>query len=151
MTTIVYNHESKQIACESQCTRNETAMSLIAEKYKFIGGDTWFFSGPTCDFSLFVDAHTNNNKLDSEVIGNVGAIRVSNGVAYLLGIDNGYVWESVMENNDGVGSGSLFALSALDFKSTVKKAVEYACTRDIYSGGKVHVYDIATDKFIEEG
>jgi hypothetical protein len=39
-------------------------------------------------------------------------------------------------------------LAALDFGKTAKEAVEYAMTRDVYSGGKVHVYDIDKGEFI---
>jgi ATP-dependent protease HslVU (ClpYQ) peptidase subunit len=36
-----------------------------------------------------------------------------------------------------IGSGARFALAAMDFGKTAGEAIEYACTRDIYSGGKI--------------
>ena len=123
----------------------------MQKKYRVIDGDMWFFSGPTFDFDVLVGAYKSKEKVGGGARYTVGAIRVSKGVAYLLGIDEGIAWESVIENSDSLGSGGLFALASLDHGKTVRQAVEYACTRDIYSGGKIRVYDIATAKFIEEG
>lgn len=53
-----------------------------------------------------------------------------------------------MDHNQAVGSGGNWALSSLDHGKSAKEAVEYAITKDIYSGGKVHVYDIEKGEFI---
>lgn len=38
-----------------------------------------------------------------------------------------------------IGSGTRFALAAMDFGKNAEDAVNYACTRDVYSGGLVTV------------
>jgi len=40
------------------------------------------------------------------------------------------------------------ALSAVDLGKTAKEAVEHAMARDLFSGGKVHVYDVISAEFI---
>ena len=67
---------------------------------------------------------------------------------YTASSDNGVYRSSLIEYNDSAGSGGEFAIAALDMGKTAKEAVEYAMTRDFYSGGKVHVYDIETGDFI---
>lgn len=41
-----------------------------------------------------------------------------------------------------MGSGYQFAIAALDLGKTAKEAVNYAKTRDIYTGGRVRVFDV---------
>jgi ATP-dependent protease HslVU (ClpYQ) peptidase subunit len=36
-----------------------------------------------------------------------------------------------------IGSGQRFALAAMDFGKSASEAVEYACSRDIFSGGQI--------------
>ena len=44
--------------------------------------------------------------------------------------------------NESFGSGSSFALSAMDFGKSAKDSVKYAMTRDIYTGGKIKVIKV---------
>jgi len=69
-----------------------------------------------------------------------------------------YVWqtrgcryiyaECIVDHNYAQGSGDQWALAALDFGDSAREAVEYAMTKDVYSGGKVHVYDIEKAEFL---
>jgi ATP-dependent protease HslVU (ClpYQ) peptidase subunit len=67
----------------------------------------------------------------------------------LCGIDDNEFWVENLYCNQGVGSGFKFAISAMDHGKSAKDAVKYAATRDIYTGGKIHVYDIASARFIK--
>ena len=57
------------------------------------------------------------------------------------------LWDKI-EYSISKGSGSDFALALIDMGKSAKESIEYAMTRDIYTGGKVHVYDIEKGVFI---
>lgn len=52
---------------------------------------------------------------------------------------------SVLQESDGMGTGSDWAIAALDFKKTAKEAVEYAATKDIYTGGIIREFKIGSN------
>jgi len=61
-----------------------------------------------------------------------------------VSVEDGRCSHSEYKYNKTMGSGSDFALSAMDFGKSAKEAVEYAMTRDIYTGGNVQVIDVKT-------
>lgn len=148
MTTIVYDHKARQIAVDSRSTSGGIIKSDSRKKWIIQGKDIWFFAGAHCDIHEFLCAFDGiKPERDLDCI----AMAVIDGVAYWCGVDNGdkTTWRQPLDNSDAVGSGQSFALAALDFSKTAKESVEYAMTRDIYTGGKVHVYDIESARFIE--
>jgi len=54
MTTIVYDHKNKQIACDSRRTTGETIINSEAIKYKLVGDKLWFMSGRPGDADTFM-------------------------------------------------------------------------------------------------
>jgi ATP-dependent protease HslVU (ClpYQ) peptidase subunit len=152
MTTIVYDHKNKQIACDSRSTIGGTIIDNNAIKHRKVGDKLWFISGRPGDADTFIKnfnpLHSANKNMDVSCIfvllegagaGNVHmAIKDS---------DDTYA-ECVADHDYAQGSGDKWALAALDFGFTAKEAVEYAITKDVYSGGKVHVYDIEKEVFI---
>jgi len=146
MTTIVYDHKNKQIACDSRTTNGWMIITDDAIKYKSEGDLMWFLSGRAGEAETFI---TNFKELEDahKSLDNVGYF-IDNKVVYLANINEGVFRSCDMTCNSGVGSGGDWALSALDFGKTAKEAVEYAITKDFGSGGKVHVYDIEKGEFI---
>jgi hypothetical protein len=63
-------------------------------------------------------------------------------------MDDGYFCKTLLTHNDCKGSGEYFALSALDHEKSAREAVEYSMTRDMFTGGEIHVYDIEKGEFI---
>jgi hypothetical protein len=149
MTTIVYDHKTCQIAVDSRSVDGSVIINDYHIKWRKVDGSYYFFCGVVADIEHFMELQ--NIKGKPKHVNNITCIKVTEGRAYLCGIDDedGY-WQENMECNNGAGSGRFFALSALDFGETAKGAVEYAATRDMYTGGQVHVFDIMSMKFIED-
>lgn len=150
MTTIVYDHERRQIACDSRISKESgTIGSDNYKKYKTVDGFIFFFTGKPCDADLLVDYFL--GKQTQELIPQCEAIivDVEKKKAFYFCVNNELIGEKMeLSFCECIGSGAQFAFAALDFGKTAKETVEYAMTRDCYTGGKVHVYDIETARFI---
>ncbi len=140
-----YDHKNKQIACDSRTSAGGCIVSDSAIKYKEVDGVMWFLCGKTGESSLFID----NFKPLTNVPDNldVYGLRVEGGIVYLC-TGNEVFRECGMVCSTSIGSGEDYALSAIDFGMTAKEAIEYTITRDMNTGGKVHVYDIEKGVFI---
>jgi ATP-dependent protease HslVU (ClpYQ) peptidase subunit len=146
MTTIAYNHKDKQIASEGRSTRDGAIMTDSAKKWKVVDGVTFFLAGSACDYDLFINIYFGSK---SEEVPECCALVVDGEKIYRSAVTlDGLFWKQEVEHNDAIGSGWNFALSAMDFGDDARKSVEYAITRDCSSGGKIHIYDIATKAFI---
>ncbi len=140
MTTLAYSHKRKQIAIDSRITSNGT---IRTDNYnKIIRNEIgiWFFTGKCCDSeSLSLRRHDQY----CEVIPDTTALLVNKGDVYLVLVNEQGFCEWFKTTHDcAYGSGQDFALAALDHGKNAKEAVEYAITRDIYSGGEIQVVDI---------
>jgi ATP-dependent protease HslVU (ClpYQ) peptidase subunit len=152
MTTIVYDHANKLIAVDGRCTSSGMITSDESIKWHTDNdGVIWFLSGCTSDYSLLFDSFSGRDRAyDLPEIPDAVAFIVRNNSVFLRGVtDKGEAWTQELTHSRCIGSGSSFALAALDFGKSAKEAVEYAATRDCYTGGKVSVYDIALGSFIE--
>lgn len=145
MTTIVYDHKNKLIACDSRVTGDSIIKSDEEIKYRYCGAAIFFLAGAISDHQLLIDAYNGASVEKCES----NAVFVVDGVVRFCGVDDGKFWSEELNFNNAIGSGFKFALAALDFGMDVKGAVEYAARRDFYTGGKVHVYDIASCRFLE--
>ncbi len=146
MTTIVYCHKTKQIACDSQ----ESAGSFIVDSscLKWIerGGVMYFSSGCSSDANAFIDNMKHNAIVPDGV--DCTSIYVKDNKAYIAASDGERYKIDEMLSNEGIGTGGRYAAIALDFNLSAKEAVEYAIKKDVYTGGKVHVYDIEKGEFL---
>lgn len=151
MTTIVYDHKRKQIAIDSRATSGGIIVDDESQKWTITeSGEIWFTCGAICDEQLLMECFKDGDRsLDVKVIPDANAFVVRGKEVLMRGVTSeGEAWTQKLTSSRCLGSGSSFALAALDFGNTAKQAVNYAITRDCYSGGKVHVYDIKTGKFI---
>lgn len=146
MTTIIYDHKNKQVAVDSRATAGSTIMTDSAIKYREKDGVMWFFCGKTGEQEAFMNSFKElTSALD---FIDVTALFVENKNTYLATVEDGVYRSCLIDFSDSIGSGCEFALAAVDLGKDAKGAVEYAMTRDLYTGGKVHVYDIEKGEFI---
>lgn len=148
MTTIVYDHKNKQIAIDSRLTKGGTTI-ISDDHIKWIKNDVglWFFCGDVCDQDLFMSYH-DKELVKQDVTLACSAFLVINKTVYSVYMEGGYFCKIELTHSDCKGSGELLALSALDFGKTAKESIDYAMTRDMFTGGYIHVYDIENEKFI---
>jgi len=150
MTTIVYDHKRGQIAVDSRASAGGVIKDDSYDKTIVRGDAIWFICGTTMDFERLVDIAESSENGDCYELGSIidcRAMMVRDGVVYDCAITDGRFYLDRITNNDSMGSGEQFAIAAMDHGKTAKQAVEYAATRDIYTGGKVRVYDIKKGKF----
>lgn len=140
MTTIAYDNARKSIAVDGRCTGDGIIKTDEDIKYLFTCDQAWFFCGQVSDYYLLLQAFNGEkvSKCDSN------ALLVIDKQVYLCGVDEGRFWKEKVNYNCAIGSGYKFALAAMDFGKSAKEAVEYAATRDTYTGGKIFVFDINT-------
>lgn len=150
MTTIAYNHKDKQISVDSQSTMAGMILSLNEEKWVKRDDCIFFFSGKSCDTDMLIDYCLGDAGKHNGLIPEAYCFMVdANGDAWHCTVSEDSILQKFKMTHDlAMGSGELFAIAAMDFGKSAGKAVEYAKTRCVYTGGKVHTYDIATKAFI---
>lgn len=142
MTTIAY--KKNMIATDSRMTAGGIIINDMFEKAIFRDGVLFFLSGYVHDFDKFLDEYF---KEAGSYAGNISAITVKKGVLiYACAADKeeGGIWKSSMDRSvhTALGSGSSFAIAAMDHGATAIEAIEYAMTRDVFTGGKVFHYEV---------
>ncbi|QDP59323.1 MAG: hypothetical protein Tp136SUR676911_62 [Prokaryotic dsDNA virus sp.] len=146
MTTIVYDHKSKQIAIDSRVTAGTLISSNDAAKWVENDNGHWFLCGTTADYSQLIEM-THNDK--PEVQPDSSAIMANSDGVWLVCFNGDYCCHAPLDHSRAIGSGADFALAALDHGKSAKEAVEYAMTRDTGTGGKVHVFNVEAMEFID--
>ena len=139
MTTIAYNHKDGQIAIDSRATAGGLILDDNCLKIIKTKAIQWFFCGPPSEFQLFIDEFENR---DMQTEFDCSAFIIEAGIAYLITTYNGKFHKYKMNHNHSIGCGGGFALAAMDFGWSAKEAVKYAMTRDVYTGGRVRVFNV---------
>lgn len=139
MTTIVYDHKNKVIAWDSRRTAGNLIISDSVEKMREVGSLKFWLAGAPSDGDELVRRYTGDSKKDSEL--NCGGF-VFDGEFRSIGFSDGELWTCEVVSSESTGTGESFALAALDFGKTASEAVEYAKTRDIYTGGEVKTFKV---------
>lgn len=148
LTTIATN--SKQIAFDSQSQRGDTLVNVPHMKMKESQEHYFFYSGVAGDIAHFINAFFGES---SEQPGlNLSAFIVCPDKSIWLGsfAEDGELRKDEVEDGEiyALGSGGGFAISAMDLGKSPAEAVAYAATRDVYTGGDVHLFDIKTMELI---
>lgn len=144
MTTIAYSRSSKQIAVDSRMTNTYNIIESdgIDKTIKNELG-LWFFAGSFCDATELARLKHNDKADDADNTPDVSALLIHKGKVYhVITTKRGYCKWELCCCDTTVGSGEDFAKAALDYGATAKEAVEYAMTRDVFTGGKVNVFDV---------
>lgn len=141
MTTIVYHREDGQIAIDSRCCSGGVINTDSYNKTIKNNSGLWFLCGATCDIEDFIKLKKNDS-VSKELELEVSGLRVSNGIVYYVFMNEGVFCEQIQCHDIALGSGRDFALAAMDFGKSAKEAVKYAMTRDVYTGGRVRVFNV---------
>lgn len=144
MTTISYDHKLKQIAVDGRCTGDGVIKNDEDVKYLFTCDQAWFFCGQVSDYYLLLDAFSGKDVKHCES----NALLVIDKQVWLCGVNDERFWKEKVNYSCAIGSGHKFAISAMDHGKSAKASVEYAATRDIYTGGKITVYNIESGELI---
>jgi len=148
MTTIVYCAKTNQIAIDSRCTVGDTIANDIHEKFISSDGEYWFFCGSMPDCQKLIDMH-HERRPQSEVSCSA-FVATKDGVFHAVySAEYKRYMPYKLTYSWADGSGTDHALTALDMGAGAKKAVEMAIKRDVWSGGKVRVFDCLAMEFIE--
>ncbi len=138
MTTIAYNHKYKQVAYDGRCTGGDVIKCDDGDKLDTKGDLTFILAGALDEKEHLIGQYP--NKLEKTV--SVSGFLIKDKIVYGICGDDLNIAEWKMNYSDSHGSGAKFAIAAMDHGKTAKEAVEYAMTRDIYTGGKVRVFDV---------
>ncbi len=142
MTTIAYDHKKKQIAYDSRVIRDDTIIITDeAEKMEEFDDIQIIGSGVSSDIDELTNCYLNDEEPSKNNLRAV-LIVVRDGKLYRVGCCDGEVWVNPIDTSWAEGSGSDFALAALDLGYTAEQAINYVKTRDIYTGGTVRVIDV---------
>lgn len=147
MTTIVYDHKNKLIACDSRLTQGGFIATDEDIKYKAEIGGMWFFCGNKGETDLFIEKFKLLDAAPDNI--NVTAIYTKDGKVYLRNVENNVFRECELNFTDGCGSGCEHAINALDFGMNITDAMNVAFKRDCFSGGHIHIYDVDSGDFID--
>lgn len=142
MTTIAYHQESKTVAWDSRSSKNNIIATDKSQKMKEVNGVIFWLSGPLSDFQKFIDIYF--GAACDEFQPECNALILDKNALYFSGVtEKGELWKEPVDIDYAVGSGSNFALAAMDLGKSATEAVEYAKTRDSNTGGSVHSYKIS--------
>ena len=137
MTTIVYNHEDKEIAYDSRVTKGSYIATDNQNKRISAKGVDFFLSGDNNCILKVVD----NWPEIKEGIDCCGFVVISGVVKWL---SSGCDWSGLDDcyYSEAAGSGEDHAITAIDLGCSAKKAVEMAAKRDSHTGGTINVFNV---------
>lgn len=141
MTTIAY--KDGVIACDSRQTRGGSIVSDDVVKCQVVDGVRFFLSGAVCDEKALIAAYFGT---PSPAPVECSGYAVDGGRLQMVGHDDKTgVWRQDLDpaNPDAIGSGSAYALAAMDMGASAEEAVRAAMKRDIYTVGKVVTFRVA--------
>ena len=134
MTTIA--NDGTTISADGRITSGDQIRTDKNEKIFKIGKVVVACAGTIIDSDALIDIAFNGADIPERSL-EANIMTIEDGVTFIHSCVNGQYtcWET--ETPVSMGSGEMYALSAMDLGKTSKEAVKYAMTRDIYSGGKI--------------
>ncbi|NIL20081.1 proteasome subunit beta [Pseudomonas sp. AN3A02] len=141
MTTIAY--KDGVIAYDGRQVRNDRIVSDSAPKCVVVDGVSFFLSGAVCDEKALIAAYFGT---PSSVPVECSGYAVDGGKLMMIGHDDTTgIWKQDLDpaNPDAIGSGTPYALAAMDMGASAEEAVRAAAKRDVYTGGMVRSVTIA--------
>jgi len=143
MTTIAY--KDGVIAYDSRQTRGGSIVSDATAKCQVVNGVSFFLSGAVCDEKALIAAYFGTPP--SAPVECSGFV-VDGNELMMVGVDDKTgIWKQPLDrgNPDAIGSGSAYALAAMDMGATAEEAVRAAMKRDIYTGGAIRTFTIGQE------
>lgn len=150
MTTICYKNNI--IAYDSRMMKGTVILSDNYDKMVDVNGIYFFFCGSTCDFDDFIDSYF-GKKIDRLL--DCQAFVYDHGNLFSVTFDNEEkeVLKSPLPLDipDAIGSGSHFALMAMDLGSSAEGAIRLASKRDAFTNDNVKIFKLDDIKEKENG
>lgn len=140
MTTIAYHHKYKQIAVDGRATSDDLICSDRSVKFIEKNGQVFLYTSKGDDGAHLVEVYLGAEPLKKDYEATV--MFTCDGVVFLMTYTNGTLDQWSLLENTAIGSGGDFALAAMDFGKDAKEAVEYAATRNVFTGGRITVFDV---------
>lgn len=141
MTTIAY--KDGVIAYDSRTTAGDLITSEDSDKSHFEDGRLFFICGATSDRMRLVNLYL--GKSEDAKKNDCSAFVIDDGKLYLIAVDpDDGLWVQPMplDKWHSIGSGSNFALTAMDMGADAKTAIKMAIKRDCKTGGKIRTYSL---------
>ena len=137
MTTIAYNHKDKEIAVDSRKTKGNFIADDYHNKIRKTRDATFILAGNEHEIDSVVEAWPEMIRAESCY----GFVVVDGVVKWISssGLESGIMASNACEHNETAGSGSDYAIAAMDMGASAKQAVEMAIKRDVFSGGNIQV------------
>lgn len=139
MTTIAYSYKDKQIAVDSRITANNKICTDSFNKIYMMHDVTFVMCGETAHFPLLIDAWL--GEYDGEEL-NAKCLAIIGTDVYEVDYREEGLYKNLLTYDEALGSGSDYALAAMDLGESPAAAVRYASTRDCATGGRVQTIDI---------
>lgn len=141
MTTIAYDYANKKISVESRLSEETRIITDNDTKFIIIDGVTYLTSGLTSDVEIMVNFIEGKEvKFDHDL--ECSLFEIKDGDVYQHSYYQNRFIRERLDFNYTYGSGSAFAKAALDLGLSSEQAVELAIKNDIYSGGKIHTFEV---------
>lgn len=140
MTTIAY--KEGVIAYDSRATRGDYILSDKVDKKRETEENIFFMSGSVDEFNAFIDLYEKGeqptHKLDVKAFVNSKKERKLY-YAACWRTDEGLflIHETEVDCHQAIGSGTSFAMTAMDCGLSAEKAIELAMLRDPKTGGEI--------------
>jgi 20S proteasome alpha/beta subunit len=141
MTTMVYSHKEKVIAVDGRCTKG---LDIMTDNFNKVmtncDGLKFVVAGKVSDLEALVESYPfgYEGMKDLEAV----AMVVDNGMVFECSVHDGSYNITPLDYDTANGSGSPYAIAALDFGKTAKEAIKYAMTRDAGTGGKIQIIKV---------
>lgn len=149
MTTFAYSKKENAIAIDGRMTRGSMVASDKDNKYIETASGIYFTIGCLSAANRLVKhIEDGDEEVEVENSWDCHIIEACDPPKEYYVNEFGFIeCDEITEDFLTSGSGESYAMAALDMGKNVRQAVQYAMTRDIYSGGKITVYDITRQKF----
>ncbi len=141
MTTIAY--KDGVIAYDSRQVRGSSIVSDNCSKCQTVNGVSFFLAGAVCDEVALIAAYFGT---PSQAPVECSGYAVDGGKLVMVGHDDKTgIWKQELDlkNPDAIGSGSAYALTAMDMGASAEKAIAMAAKRDLYTGGAIQTFVFA--------
>ena len=140
MTTIA--HKDGIIAYDSQLTGGDVIVDDDYDKMREQDGVKFFIGGSPSDYDDFIDMSFGRKK---DINPECSAFIIYEDKLWESGVSGKTIWMEMLELTSvrAFGSGSDFAITAMDYGATAKEAMLAASKRDVYTNDKARTYEWA--------
>jgi 20S proteasome alpha/beta subunit len=144
MTTIAY--KDGIIAYDSRTTSADIITNDHANKGRWIEDCFFVFSGSLCDYDQLVELYFGRSDRFKHIEASA-VVYDKSGQLWFTSIDaNEGLWKERLDLDTAraYGSGTCYALTAMDCGRSAVQAVRMAALRDCKTGGQVRYFDVET-------